>query len=236
MVIKAVVFDIGGVCVGSPLHAINEYEKSLRLPHNYLNFMIAKWKSPSPMNLLECGQIATIEPEFFTLFERHLSDPEGYEAFFGSPFCPKDAVKDVAPTIDGRKLWGMMMEAASVPNTPLLDIIRDLKASGKYKVWALTNNFPAQLETDSLIHPLFDRIIGSVQMKMRKPDPRLYQYLVEELDLPTDEIVFLDDIGANLKAAQKLGIHTIQVDFRTTPVALKKLNHLLESGGVKAQL
>lgn len=236
MVIKAVVFDIGGVCVGSPLHAINAYEKSLGTPHNYFNFMIARWKSPSPMNQLEIGAYPEVGPDFFRDFENHLSDPAGYDAFFESSFCPKDAVKTTPPKVDGRALWDLMMKAAAVPNHELLAVIRDLKASGKYKVWALTNNFPLALQTDDLVHPLFHRIIGSVQMKMRKPDARLYDYLVRELDLPPEEIVFLDDIGANLKAANRLGINTIQVDFRTTPIAIKKLYELLDVGGVRAQL
>lgn len=190
MVIKAIVFDIGGVCVGSPLHAINQYEKSLDLPHNFINFMIARWQAPTPMNRLEMGDIPAVDDAFFAEFERHLNDPRGYDAFFDSPLCPRGSVRDERPPrIEGRVLWRGMMEAASVPNTPLLEVIGRLRASGKYRVWALTNNFPDALATDVLVHPLFDRIIGSVQMKMRKPDPRLYAYLVKELDLPTNEIV-----------------------------------------------
>lgn len=187
--IKAIVFDIGGVCVGSPLHAINIYERRLKLPHNYLNFMIAKWKSPSPLNRLEMGDIKEIGPEFFELFGQHLSDPSGYDAFFDSSFCPAEAVKSKAPAVNGAELWKLMMEACMIPNVELLHVIRDLKASGRYKVWALTNNFPATLPTDKLVHPLFHRIIGSVEMKMRKPDPRIFEYLVKELDLPATEIV-----------------------------------------------
>lgn len=48
--------------------------------------------------------------------------------------------------------------------------------------------------------------------------------------------VFLDDIGANLKAASKLGIHTIKVDFRTTPEAIEELRHLLQTDDIKAHL
>lgn len=187
--IKAVVFDIGGVCVGSPLHAINIYERRLKVPHNFLNFMIAKWKSPSPLNRLEVGDIPEVGPAFFRLFGDHLSDPEGYDAFFESSFCPSGAVKGQAPKVNGAELWNLMMEACTIPNVELLHVIRALKASGKYKVWALTNNFPATLPTDKLVHPLFHRVIGSVEMKMRKPDPRIYEYLVKELDLPPEQIV-----------------------------------------------
>lgn len=187
MTIKAVVFDLGGVCVGSPLHAINEYEKILGVPHNFFNYMIAHWKSPSPMNRLELGEWDTISPEFLKLFHEHLNDAEGYHAFFSSPFCPKDAVEGRPPTVDGMELWRRMIEASSVVNTELIKVIQQLRASGKYKVWALTNNFPGDFGAP--VVALFDRVVGSVQMKMRKPDPRLYKYLIKELDLPSEEIV-----------------------------------------------
>lgn len=185
--IKAIVFDIGGVCVDSPLHAINEYEKPLGLPHNYINYMIARWKSPSPMNRLEIGEWETIDSDFLRQFGEHLNDPEAYDAFFTSPFCPKEAIKGTKPIIDGDELWSRMIMASSVLNTELISEIEKLKDSGKYKVWALTNNFPGEFA--SAVVPIFHRVIGSVQMKMRKPDPRLYKYLIRELDLPPNEIV-----------------------------------------------
>lgn len=46
---------------------------------------------------------------------------------------------------------------------------------------------------------------------MRKPDERIYRYVLDQLRLPANETAFLDDIGTNLKSAQNIGIHTIQV-------------------------
>ncbi|ORY83131.1 HAD-like domain-containing protein [Protomyces lactucae-debilis] len=232
MSIKAVVFDLGGVCVASPLHAINAYEKEHGLPHNYLNFMIAKWKSPSPMNRLEMGAIEAVDANFYKLFGEHLSDPEGYEAYL-KQFPETKRTK--APVVDGETLFTRMLDATSTPNEPLIAYIRQLKATGKYKVWALTNNFPITTKTDGMLHPLFDGIVGSVQVKLRKPDPRIYQLLLQRLDLPANQVVFLDDIGANLKAAKKEGIRTIQVDFRTTPKAIEQLDAMLGEN-LKAKL
>jgi microsomal epoxide hydrolase len=192
MPIKAVVFDLGGVCVASPLHAINAYEKEHGLPFNYLNFMIAKWKSPSPMNRLEMGDIPEVDASFYKLFGDHLSDPEGYEAYLKQFPNTK---RSKAPVVDGKELFTRMMEATSTLNEPLVAYIRKLKATGKYKIWALTNNFPIKTDTDGILHPIFDGIVGSVQVKLRKPDPRIYQLLLKQLDLPAEEVVFLDDIG-----------------------------------------
>ncbi|BFZ55243.1 Bifunctional epoxide hydrolase 2 [Savitreella phatthalungensis] len=225
MPIKAIVFDIGGVCVDSPLHAINAYEKRQGLPHNYLNYMIAKWKTPSPFHELELGNIAA-DDVFFRRFSQHLSDPEGFKAYCKR--FPDAKVPSNSPVVDGKELFDLILKAATKTNDHLLPTIRQLKKTGNYKIWALTNNFPVKLETDHVIHPLFDRVIGSIDLHMRKPDPRIYDYLLKELALPAEQVVFLDDIGANLKSAKNLGINTIQVDFRTTPRAVKQLYDLLD--------
>lgn len=215
MTIKAVVFDIGGVCVASPLHAINMVERRMHLPHNYLNHQIARWQSPSPLQRLEMGDIARVDEAFFEAFGAHLSDPAGYDAYLAAHPAPAAATtatdmattsdtattttttnsssgrNAAAPTIDGKDLWRVMMEAAAVPNEPMLREIQRLRNQPRrtLKIWALTNNFPETLATDKLVHAHFDRIIGSVQMRMRKPDPRIFTYLVKELDLEPHEIV-----------------------------------------------
>ena len=46
---------------------------------------------------------------------------------------------------------------------------------------------------------------------MRKPDPRIFQMTLDQLEVQPGEAVFLDDLGVNLKAAKALGIRTIKV-------------------------
>ncbi len=48
-------------------------------------------------------------------------------------------------------------------------------------------------------------------MKMRKPERRIYQHVLRELNVRASEAIFLDDIGQNLKPAKELGIRTIKV-------------------------
>lgn len=50
----------------------------------------------------------------------------------------------------------------------------------------------------------------------RKPDPEFYKHALDLLKVQASEVVFLDDIGPNLKAAQKLGITTIR-KFSVSP-------------------
>jgi putative hydrolase of the HAD superfamily len=58
---------------------------------------------------------------------------------------------------------------------------------------------------------LFDVIIESSKVGVRKPDPRFYELACEALSIRPDEAVFLDDLGINLKPARAMGMTTIKV-------------------------
>ena len=54
----------------------------------------------------------------------------------------------------------------------------------------------------------------------RKPEPAIYERLLERLRVKAEEAVFLDDIGANLKPAREMGMHTIKVNPYFTVISL----------------
>jgi putative hydrolase of the HAD superfamily len=86
---------------------------------------------------------------------------------------------------------------------------------------ALTNNFtlpdgdPPMRE----IRELFDVIVESSRIGVRKPDPRFYELACAELGVAPGESVFLDDLGVNLKSARALGMTTIKVDDPARAIA-----------------
>ena len=55
------------------------------------------------------------------------------------------------------------------------------------------------------------QVVESCIVKMRKPERRIYEHVLRELNIEGHEAIFLDDIGPNLKAAKQLGIRTIKV-------------------------
>ena len=57
-------------------------------------------------------------------------------------------------------------------------------------------------------------MVESCKAKTRKPEPLIYQKVLDELNITGPEAVFLDDLGQNLKAAAKFGIKTIRVCFK----------------------
>ena len=58
---------------------------------------------------------------------------------------------------------------------------------------------------------LFDHVIESARIGLRKPDPRIYQMMVEKLDVDPKACVYLDDLGVNLRPAREMGMTTIKV-------------------------
>lgn len=78
------------------------------------------------------------------------------------------------------------------------------------------------------IDGLFDELIISAEVKMVKPDPRIFHLMVERLGIAPDEAVFIDDIAENVQAAKKEGLHAIR--YRDTQQALDELNGILSEG------
>ncbi|PWY99247.1 HAD-like protein [Testicularia cyperi] len=251
--LKAVIFDIGGVVVGSPLFAINAYEKELGLPFQYLNVAITAQGYNGAFQRFERNEIDLYT--FYKKFGDELSNVEANNRSFAQ-FCQSRGQETPKlPTelhVDGRELFGLMMRKSSAVDPKMKNAIQKLKASGRFTVAALTNNFAPpthvsgqagldgkktptleeELEHLGLgqrhaeMRKMFDFYIESAVVGKRKPDPDFYRYALDLLKVKADEVVFLDDIGPNLKSARQLGIHTIRVDSSNSTPALQELSRL----------
>ena len=71
----------------------------------------------------------------------------------------------------------------------------------------------------ALMADLFDVVIESSKVGVRKPDPEFYRLACEALGVQPDEAVFLDDLGINLKPARQLGMTTIKVEDPAVAIA-----------------
>jgi len=93
-----------------------------------------------------------------------------------------------------------------------VDILRQLKEKGKYKIFALTNwsaeLFPIALERYDFLH-WFDGRVVSGEEKTRKPFPEFYELILNRFHLTAEETLFIDDNVRNAKAAEQFGIKTI---------------------------
>ncbi len=66
---------------------------------------------------------------------------------------------------------------------------------------------------------LFDHVIESAKLGIRKPDPRIYRLMCEALAVAPEECVYLDDLGGNLKPARAMGMITIKVESGPQAIA-----------------
>ena len=111
-----------------------------------------------------------------------------------------------------RAFYDRWHEMLGEPFWDTVDIFRELKDSGKYKIYALTNwsaeTFPVAVERYEFLG-WFDDIVVSGAEKMRKPAPEFYQLLLNRNHVKPQEAVFIDDNYRNVLAAEKLGIHCI---------------------------
>jgi putative hydrolase of the HAD superfamily len=192
---RAVIFDLGGVVIGSPLHAIADYERELGLVRNAVNRVVVTSGATGAWSRLERGELDL--EEFYPCFEAD---------------CAGAGV-----AIDAREMMRRVAEIA-VPRAAMLEAIRRLRTAS-LKVAALTNNWITDDGGTGLLRPLFDVFIESAVVGLRKPDPRIYELACRELAVIPPEAVFLDDIGSNLKAARALGMATIKVDEPDTALA-----------------
>jgi putative hydrolase of the HAD superfamily len=188
-VISAVVFDLGGVVQDSPLHAIARYERDHGLPPEAINRAVVAAGERGAWSRLERGELSV-------------------EAW-GEPFeadCRAQGLE-----VGAGRLMQYIAEA-SRPRPQMLRAIGRLRGHG-LRVGALTNNWRMERAPESP-HPLashFDAFIESRVVGMRKPDPRIYRLACGALGVEPPQAAFLDDIGANLKSARALGMHTIKV-------------------------
>jgi putative hydrolase of the HAD superfamily len=196
----AVLFDLGGVVLGSPLQAIRDYEADLGLARNAINRVAAETAPTGAWSRLERGELEM--DAFYPAFEAD---------------C-----REAGLEIDARRMM-QRMTAASGPRPEMLAAIARLRENA-FRVGALTNNWThteAHTEARSeasghdetrAIKAHFDVFIESSVEGLRKPDPAIYRIACERLETPPEAIVFLDDIGHNLKPARAMGMATIKVE------------------------
>jgi epoxide hydrolase-like predicted phosphatase len=89
------------------------------------------------------------------------------------------------------------------------DVVVTLRQAG-VRTGLLSNSWGATRYDRTRWVEMFDVLVISGEHQVRKPDPRIYEIAVELIGLPPTELVFVDDIGANLKPARALGMTTIR--------------------------
>ncbi len=238
--------------VVSPFQGIVDYENAHGIPSGYINYSISKTSPNGTWHQLERGEIE-LDADYYRRLKADLENEERWRDYHrklatapksaaGASMEPSTAVTEhhPVPDIDAEKLFWAMMSGSRHPDRYMFAALQKLKASGRFTLAALSNTVifpPGSPLADSAegdVRRIFDVFVSSAHVGLRKPDPRIYEHTMEKLreklgpDLQAGEVLFLDDIGENLKAARALGMRTIKVMLGRTDMAVKELERILD--------
>jgi putative hydrolase of the HAD superfamily len=189
-VIRATLWDFGGVLSSSPFEAFGGYEREHGLPPGFIRGLNATNHHDNAWAHLERGDIS------FEVF------CDRFEA----------EARAAGGALDARVVMNLL---AGAIRPEMVEAVR--RCHERLKTGLLTNNFvieePASAGSRQHedIFELFDVVIESSRAGVRKPDPRFYRMACDALGIEPQEAVFLDDLGVNLKPARAMGMTTIKV-------------------------
>jgi len=199
--IKAIIFDFGNVLYfANHMKAAKSMSKILRV---------------SSGKIYEIISSRGIKPGFSTLSEEGATPKE----YWG--FAMKKLGVNKNPYRKLQSLWNNIF----IQNKILYRVLPKIKQ--KYKLVLLSNmdkGHKAFLKTKYKLGKKFDEVIFSCDVRVRKPNPEIYKIAIKRLNIEPKEAVFIDDFGLNVKAAKKLGMHTIL--FKTNKQLFKQLKQL----------
>jgi len=190
--IEAVIFDFGGVLTSSPFEAFSRFETERGLPADII-------RRTNAANHLENA---------WAKFERAEVDIETFDHLFA------EESRALGAEVRGREVLPLLQGDL---RPEMVEALKRIKA--QFKTGCITNNLPANaigsMTGRSLyvaeVMVLFDHVIESAKIGLRKPDPRIYQLMVETLTVDPKNCLYLDDLGVNLKPAREMGMSTIKV-------------------------
>lgn len=109
----------------------------------------------------------------------------------------------------------------------IIDLTRQARAAG-IRTGVLSNSWGTgdydPYDGWDLDH-VFDAVVISDQVGLRKPDPAIYLLAAEKIGVPADECIFVDDTASNLPVAQELGMAVIH--FTDSAVSIHEISRLL---------
>jgi putative hydrolase of the HAD superfamily len=203
--VRAVICDFGGVLTTPLFHAFAAYQEEVGVPFEDMGRAIqaiAEETGRHPLYELEKGRIS--EGEFIRSIEERL----------------------------GVHLRGMRETYFDHldPNEPMIELMRGLRGRG-LRMALLTNNvrewephWRAKLPD---VDEIFEVIVDSAFVGMRKPEPEIYELTLARLDggLAAGDCLFVDDVEVNCETARSLGMHTVH--FRDNEQAIGEIEAIL---------
>jgi epoxide hydrolase-like predicted phosphatase len=191
--IEAIVSDFGGVLTTPLIQSFAAVQDETGIPMEELGKAMSRIEAADgihPLFELEKGRVS--ETDFLERLAAELEPELGHRP-------------------EMHRFREIYFEALH-PNEPMIDLMRELKAGGN-RMALLTNNvreweplWRAMLPVDEI----FELVVDSAFVGMRKPEPEIYELTVERLDgIPAEACLFVDDIEVNCEAARAVGMSAV---------------------------
>jgi putative hydrolase of the HAD superfamily len=205
--IRAAFFDFGGVILSSPFDAFNGFEDRHGLPRDFIRTINAADPDVNAWARFERSEVTF--DEFCDLFEAECR-AAGHEV----------AARDLMPLLAGEIRLAMVQAVRRCSEEVLVTALLTNN-------WVSHDDRPAERvqEGRDEVLSLFDHVVESSRVGVRKPDPAFYEIACRMAGVEPAEVVFLDDLGVNLKPAAAMGMTTIKVI--DPDVALKELERVV---------
>lgn len=193
--VKAILWDFGGVITSSPFEAFNRYESERGVPENFIRGLNATNPDTNAWARFERSEITP--QEFDTVF---LAEAEAA----GHSVPGSDVIACLAGDVRPQMVAALE------------------KCAQHFKVGCITNNVSAgegpgmarnheKATQVAAVMDIFEVVIESSKVGIRKPDPEIYKLACKELGVEPADAVYLDDLGINCKPAHLLGMKAIKV-------------------------
>ena len=207
---RGLIVDWGGVLT-MPIHAaIKKWLEATGVDRDHYGAVVSRWVDPaqgesSPVHRLERGELAIEE------FEHLLSA----------------ALAREGSLVEARGLVGRMFADLAIYEDSMTSLVTRARAAG-VRTALLSNSWGNDYDRSDW-HEMFDAVVISGEVGMRKPEPEIFELALQRIGLPAAECVFIDDIARNIVAAEQVGL--VGIVHRTFEETAAQLETLFPGAG-----
>ncbi|WP_231641337.1 HAD family phosphatase [Nocardia sp. NRRL S-836] len=189
--VDALVFDWGGVMTVSVPEFVGGWLHAEAIDRDVYGRIMRDWMGRealpgNPVSRLETGELTVAE------FERLLAAE--LITTSGDPVVEQGLL---------RRMFG-----GATPDPAMVELVRKARAAGLHTA-LLSNSWGEGYPADLLVE-LFDTVVISGRVGLRKPDERIYRHTLEQIGVPAGRAVFFDDAPVNVEAAKAVGMHALR--------------------------
>jgi putative hydrolase of the HAD superfamily len=206
--IQAIVSDFGGVLTTPLLGSFERVQDEIQIPAESLGKALrlaSKERGDNPLFELERGEMS--EAAFLDLLSTHLEPLLGHRPHL-------------------HRFREVYFDALD-PNEPMIELMRELKASG-LKMAMLTNNvreWEPLWRSMMPVDEIFEEVVDSAFVGCRKPEPRIYELTLERIGMAPEACLFVDDLQPNCEGARAAGMSAVH--FRDNEQAIGEIRAAL---------